>query len=460
MTFTTAVSHRQDQLRDRLAAVRRISEDLCAPLEPEDCVVQPIADVSPPKWHLAHVTWFFERFILLPFGRDYREFHPKYNYLFNSYYESVGDRTARPLRGFMTRPTVREILNYRAHCDRHLFEWLETPRSDRLLDLLELGIHHEQQHQELLLTDIKYILSLNPLYPVYRGNLKQIQATFDPLNRAESSRSTWSPNCRHPNRESDPATTAPLHYISLAEGLYEIGHGGDGFCFDNELGRHRVYAHECAVGDRLITSAEYLAFIDDGGYQTAAHWLSDGWDWVNRSDAIAPLYWQKIDGEWCEFTLAGLRPLDRAAPVCHINYYEADAYARWAGQRLPTEFEWEIACRQCSPLGGPGSAPIADPERAFLDADALHPQPQGSGDWQWFGTVWQWTASPYVPYPGFATDPGAVGEYNGKFMSDQWVLRGASCATSADHARLTYRNFFQSDKRWQFTGIRLARSLG
>jgi ergothioneine biosynthesis protein EgtB len=448
------LSPRQSTLRDRLIRVRQFSEQLCQPLEPEDCVVQPIADVSPPKWHLAHVTWFFEQFLLLPQGQA--EFHPQYTYLFNSYYESVGDRTARPLRGFMTRPTLREILAYRHHCDRGLLTLLERPQNPEILDLLELGIHHEQQHQELLLTDIKYILGLNPLLPVYRADLNAIS------NNLNSNGNLIPKNA-----------VQPPDYISLEPGLYDVGFRGDGFCFDNELGRHSVYLQGAAVADRLVTNGEYLAFIEDGGYQQFHHWLADGWDWVNRTGAIAPLYWHRRDGQWFEFTLGGLRSLDLTAPVSHICYYEADAYARWAGQRLPTEFEWEVAVRQQAKGARSRDRtqkpeiPTSDQEilsevtsktAGFVDGDTLQPQPPQPGDRQWFGQVWQWTTSAYLPYPGFRQAAGAVGEYNGKFMADQWVLRGASCATARSHARLTYRNFFQSPKQGQFTGLRLARS--
>lgn len=447
------LSPRQRALRDRLMQVRHFSERLCQPLEPEDCVVQPIADVSPPKWHLAHVTWFFEQFILRPQG--YPEFHPQYTYLFNSYYESVGDRTARPLRGFMTRPTLKEILAYRHHCHQGLLRLLETPQHPEILDLLELGIHHEQQHQELLLTDIKYILGMNPLFPVYRSDLTGIQKDLNAVDDSNHSHAIQ-----------------PLDYLPIEPGLYGVGDRGDGFCFDNELGHHSVYLQGAELGDRLVTNGEYLAFIEEGGYRQFHHWLADGWDWVNRTGAIAPLYWHFLDGQWFEFTLGGLRSLNLAAPVSHICYYEADAYARWAGQRLPTEFEWEVAVRlqakgQPSQGRGEGDEGPLDnwllgesmtSATGFVDSDALQPQPPQPGDLQWFGQVWQWTASAYLPYPGFRQAAGAVGEYNGKFMADQWVLRGASCATARSHARLTYRNFFQSSKQWQFTGLRLARS--
>ncbi|MCG9886875.1 MAG: ergothioneine biosynthesis protein EgtB [Cyanobacteria bacterium] len=452
------LSLRQQDLRDRLIRVRQFSEQLCQPLEPEDCVVQPITDVSPPKWHLAHVTWFFEQFMLLPQGHE--PFHPKYTYLFNSYYESVGDRTARPLRGFMTRPTLKEILAYRHHCDRALLKLLEKAQGSEVLDLLELGIHHEQQHQELLLTDIKYILGLNPLFPTYRTDLKGSVEHADLVPQEIDSGL---------QKQSHP----PFNYIPIEPGLYDVGDRGDRFCFDNELGRHPVYLPGAEVADRLVTNGDYLAFIEDGGYQQFHHWLADGWDWVNRTGAIAPLYWHYLEGQWFEFTLGGLRSLNLTAPVSHICYYEADAYARWAGHRLPTEFEWEVAVR----LQGKGARsrdrgqnpdnPVSDDailsevtseSAGFVDGDALQPMPPQPGDRQWFGQVWQWTASAYLPYPGFRQAAGAVGEYNGKFMADQWVLRGASCATARSHARLTYRNFFQSPKQWQFTGLRLARS--
>jgi ergothioneine biosynthesis protein EgtB len=405
---------------------RQTSIKLCEPLTTEDHVVQPIVDVSPPKWHLAHTTWFFETFLLTTYQPNYQPFHPQYSYLFNSYYQTVGDRCLRNRRGFMTRPRVTEIVAYREFVDKHLISLIDSsiPKDERFYQILELGIHHEQQHQELLITDLKYILGLNPLYPVYQDTLNGESLPFP-----------------------EPDSTAP-QWIHIAEGVYDIGHPGNDFCYDNELGRHRVYLHEFEISDRLITNRQYLEFMAAGGYDRFELWLDAGWSWQQTQAVRSPLYWHHIDGNWFEFTLAGLRPLNLDAPVVHVSYYEADAFARWAGKRLPTEFEWEVAANRLQ---------VVDRRDRgnFLDSGWFHPLPQDPAN-QWLGTVWEWTSSAYLPYPYFAVQPGAIGEYNGKFMSDQWVLRGGSCATDRNHIRTTYRNFFPADKQWQFSGIRLA----
>lgn len=405
--------------------VRRTTERICEPLETEDYVPQPVVDVSPPKWHLAHSTWFFETFILQPYLPGYRPFHTAYSHLFNSYYNGVGDRVPRDQRGFMTRPTVREVLAYRQHVNeqmRRLEEELPTESLHAVLPLLEIGCQHEQQHQELLITDLKYILSCNVIRPVYH------QAPLPDRNFLVSPR-----------------------YLPVAEGIYPIGYSGKEFCFDNELAPHRVFLQPFSIRTTLVTSGEYLQFMQDGGYHDFRHWLSEGWATVNSKGWKAPLYWEEEDGQWFEWTLLGRRPVALNAPVTHISFYEAAAFAVWAGKRLPTEFEWETACQ----LYNPGAS-----AQNSLDAWIFQPQPalpeSGTECLQLFGETWQWTNSAYLPYPGFTVAEGALGEYNGKFMMNQMVLRGSSCATPAGHSRLTYRNFFPPDARWQFTGIRLA----
>jgi ergothioneine biosynthesis protein EgtB len=406
---------RQSSLLDRYHQVRQLSERICQPLEIEDYGIQSMPDVSPPKWHLAHTTWFFETFLLTPYLPGYEVFHPQFGYLFNSYYEAVGDRHPRAERGLLSRPTVAEVYAYRAHVDRSMEDLLTTTASLDLAELVTLGLHHEQQHQELLLTDIKHILALNPLRPAYRDDL----ITSNP-----------------------PAK--PLQWLKYSGGLYTIGHHGDEFAFDNELPRHQTYLQDYKLADRLVTNGEYLEFIQAGGYQQSAHWLSAGWSTVQTARWQAPLYWEQIDGDWWVMTLSGLRRVDENEPVCHVSFYEADAYASWRGQRLPTEAEWEVATVGVDLTGN------------FVDLDRLHPTPCPAASHQFFGDVWEWTQSAYLPYPGFKIAAGAIGEYNGKFMCNQMVLRGGSCATSANHIRSTYRNFFPTDSRWQFTGIRLA----
>jgi ergothioneine biosynthesis protein EgtB len=401
----------------RYQQVRQISEKICQPLEIEDYQIQSMPDVSPPKWHLAHTTWFFETFVLLPHLSGYTVFHPQFGYLFNSYYEAVGTRHPRHQRGLISRPTVAEVYQYRAHVDRAMNTLLSNlPEDSKLSSLIELGLHHEQQHQELLLTDIKHILALNPLHPIYRHDL--------PVNL-------------------EP-TESKFVWLGYPGGVYSIGHTGTEFAFDNELPRHQVYLQDYALGSRLVTNGEYLEFIQAGGYQTAKYWLAEGWATVQSQQWQAPLYWESIDGEWWVMTLAGLRQLNAQEPVCHVSFYEADAYAAWKGKRLPTEAEWEVAAI---------NLPIAG---NFLDSDCLHPVAGEDVQNQFFGDVWEWTQSAYLPYPGFKIADGAIGEYNGKFMCNQMVLRGGSCVTSIDHLRSTYRNFFPPATRWQFSGIRLA----
>lgn len=402
---------------DSYLKVRQISEKICQPLAIEDYTIQSMPDVSPPKWHLAHTTWFFETFLLLPHLPNYQVFHPQFGYLFNSYYEAVGARHPRHQRGLVSRPTVAEVYQYREHVDRAMTSLLaDVPENSHLVDLVTLGLHHEQQHQELLLTDIKHILALNPLHPVYRHDLQ------DNLQTTES-KFVW---------------------LGYSGGLYSIGHTGSEFAFDNESPRHQVYLQDYCLGSRLVTNAQYLEFIQAGGYQTAKYWLAEGWATVQSQQWQAPLYWELIDGEWWVMTLAGLRQLNGHEPVCHVSFYEADAYATWKGKRLPTEAEWEVAAVDL-PIAG-----------NFLDRGHLHPIPGEDVENQFFGDVWEWTQSAYLPYPGFQIADGAIGEYNGKFMCNQMVLRGGSCATSIDHIRPTYRNFFPPSTRWQFSGIRLA----
>ncbi|MBF2078471.1 MAG: ergothioneine biosynthesis protein EgtB [Synechococcales cyanobacterium T60_A2020_003] len=404
---------------ERYNQVRSLSAALCAPLALEDYGIQSMPDVSPPKWHLAHTSWFFETFLLTPFLPGYEIFHPKFGYLFNSYYEAVGDRHPRPERGLLSRPTVEQVYRYRAYVDDGMRSLLQNPSEpEQILFLVELGLHHEEQHQELLVTDIKHGLGMNPLYPAYHQ---------PPIAPAKT-------------------TSSPLQWIEYGGGLDSLGYADKDFCFDNETPQHTVYLQDYRLASRPVTNGEYLEFIEAGGYTTAEYWLSEGWATIRSQRWDAPLYWQKIDGEWWTMTLHGLQRINEHEPVCHVSFYEADAFAHWAGYRLPTEAEWEHAARSLAPKGH------------FLECDRLHPQPaQGyTNPDQLFGDVWEWTQSAYLPYPGFKTAPGAVGEYNGKFMSNQMVLRGGSCATPPGHIRATYRNFFPPSARWQFSGIRLA----
>ncbi|MDH3894616.1 MAG: ergothioneine biosynthesis protein EgtB [Chromatiales bacterium] len=404
-------------LKDRYRRVRQQSLYLCESLQTEDFVAQSMPDVSPTKWHLAHTSWFFENFLLVPHLSGYRQFDERFDYLFNSYYYTVGQMHLRSQRGLLTRPTVREVRAYREHVDAQMDRLLDGAAGTRLDHLLTLGLNHEQQHQELMLTDIKHVLSVNPLQPAYRDDL------------------------------ATPAGVAgPLDWHGFPEGVHEIGTGGDsGFCFDNETPRHRIFLRPFALASRPVTNAEYREFIEDGGYRDVAGWLSDGWAWIRREQIDRPLYWS-ADLE-SEFTLGGFRAIDPHAPVSHLSFYEADAYARRAGHRLPTEAEWEIAAAG-QEVGG-----------NLADTELLHPAPAASdsGLRQMYGDVWEWTASPYASYPGFQPLAGSLGEYNGKFMCNQMVLRGGSCATPADHIRATYRNFFYPESRWQFSGLRLAK---
>ena len=401
----------QPDMVERFLRVRRQTEELVRDLSDEDMLLQSMPDASPAKWHLAHSSWFFETFILAS-DPDYRPFDPTFAYLFNSYYEAVGDRHPRPQRGLLSRPSAEVVRAYRAHVDAEMTRRLESAIDAP--DLLELGLNHEQQHQELILMDIKHAFSQNTLQPAYA------------------------------HREPRPAASiAPLRWRSFDGGLLDIGHAGNAFAFDNETPRHHMWVEPFQLASRLVTAGEWRDFIDDGGYRTPALWLSDGWAAIIRDGWQAPLYWKRQDDHWDVFTLTGTRPIDPAQPVVHISYYEADAFARWAGKRLPTESEWEVA-----------AATSHDPR----GSTGLHPEAARGGEdiEQLFGAAWQWTASPYVPYPGFRPAPGAVGEYNGKFMSGQMVLRGSACVTPVGHARATYRNFFPPSARWAFSGVRLA----
>lgn len=380
-------------LLDFFKETRAHTETICAPLQTEDYVVQPIVDVSPPKWHLGHTTWFFEEFILKHHKPGYTIFSDDFAFVFNSYYESIGKRVVRTDRGNLSRPTVTQVYAYRNYVTEALTELLEEGITEEVTKLLTIGIHHEKQHQELLLTDIKYILGNNPLMPVYDGHFSE--------NSIETQSQEW---------------------ITMTEGIYEIGHQGTDFCYDNELGRHKVYLHDFEISNKLVTNGAFIAFIEAGGYQKALLWHAEGWDWVQTQKILAPLYWHLIDGKWHQYTFKGLQKIDLEAPLSHISYYEAFAYAQWKEMRLPTEFEWEAAQTQFN-----------------------------------WGQRWEWTESAYLPYPKYTKAPGALGEYNGKFMVNQKVLRGGSVATSNNHTRATYRNFFQTGLRWQFTGIRLAK---
>lgn len=388
-------------LAEKYREVRQATVTLCEPLEIEDYIPQPSVDVSPPKWNIAHTTWFFEEMILKNFMPGYQVFDPNFGFLFNSYYNSIGDRTRRDNRGDLSRPTVKHVFAYREYVDEKMIELIgqdggtasENERA-KLNELIVLGLNHEQQHQELFLTDLKYTLSINPLFPIYREDL-----AIEEL-----------------------AESGDASFVEIEGGIHAIGFAGDGFCFDNELARHKVYFDDFAISDRLVTNAEFIEFIDAGGYREHRLWHSEGWDWVNNNGVDSPMYWHKRDDGWEHFSLAGLRKLPLDAPVCHLSYYEAAAFADWKGMRLPTEFEWETA----------------------------------SSKFDW-GKRWEWTNSAYLPYPGFSKAAGAVGEYNGKFMINQMVLRGGSVATPVGHSRSTYRNFFHPHLRWQFTGIRLAK---
>ncbi|MFG1205808.1 ergothioneine biosynthesis protein EgtB [Xanthobacter flavus] len=404
----------------RFLKVRGQTEALARDLHPEDQTVQSMPDCSPTKWHLAHVSWFFETFLLVPHLPGYRVANADFAFLFNSYYEAAGPRHARFARGLITRPTVDEVAGYRRHVTEAMTDLLASTDEEafaRLAPLVEIGINHEQQHQELILMDILNLFAANPLRPAYRPG--------GPVARGQA---------------------AALAFLDYPGGIFEIGHAGEGFSYDNEGPRHEVLLRPFRLASRAVTNGEWLAFISDGGYRRPDLWLADGWARVKAREYEAPLYWELHDGDWQAFTLNGLNPLDPAAPVVHVSYYEADAFARWAGKRLPTEAEWEVAARGLPVAGN------------FLDSGALRPLPATTDDLpaQMFGDVWEWTQSPYVAYPGYRPAPGALGEYNGKFMSSQMVLRGGCCATPEGHARATYRNFFYPHQRWAFAGLRLA----
>jgi ergothioneine biosynthesis protein EgtB len=413
----------------RFRAVRAQSQALCAPLLPEDTVVQPMLDVSPPKWHLAHTTWFWETFLLKEYAPGYQLFHLDYAFLFNSYYNSLGSRVNRADRGTLSRPPLADVLAYRAHIDAALGALLAERADDlpaEFFELLELGLQHEQQHQELLATDIKYILSTSPLAPAY------LPAAELPAPAAEA---------------------APASWLAVPGGIQRIGFQEEGFCFDNELAAHEVLVAPFELQNRLVTNADYLAFIEAGGYRDFRYWMGEGWDLAQAQSWQAPLYWVQRDGAWHRFTHHGLRPVEWAAPVTHVSFYEADAYANWAGARLPTEAEWETAARyfEATPAQGTWL------ESSRFDPQPLPPDADPTQCHQLLGDCWEWTYSAYHAYPGYARAAGALGEYNGKFMVNQLVLRGGSCATPESHIRVSYRNFFHADKRWQFTGIRLVR---
>ena len=416
-------------LPDRGALLRRFQEvrtrsmSLAAPLAPEDMVVQSMPDASPTKWHLAHTTWFFEALVLRPGAPWY---DPVYAYLFNSYYNALGDQFPRPRRGLITRPTVAEVERYRRHVDDAVAALIDAMTDEELARLgpvIEIGTHHEQQHQELILTDIKHALAQNPLRPAYRAREEET---------------------------GDHAETSPLRWSRHEEGVHHIGHAGPGFAYDNEGPRHRVLLPAFEIADRPVANADVLSFVEDGGYRRPELWLSEGWAAVQRERWEAPLYLERRDGRWWQFTLAGVSPVNPAEPACHLSYYEADAFARWAGARLPTEFEWEVAA---------APAPM---EGTFMESERFHPAPApaAAGRRGYYGDVWQWTSSSYAPYPGYRAGDGALGEYNGKFMCNQYVLRGGSCATPRSHIRRTYRNFWAPHTRFQFSGCRLARDAG
>jgi ergothioneine biosynthesis protein EgtB len=407
------------QLARLFQRVRDLSVSLTAPLSDADSTVQSMPDASPAKWHLAHTTWFFETMVLTPHVPGYRSFDAHFNFLFNSYYESVGSRQPRPSRGMLTRPTLQTVYRYRAHVDEAISRLLQAMPSPAATELIELGCHHEQQHQELLLTDILHLFAQNPLRPVYKAP--------EPL-------------------AVDALPCPEAAYVACEGGLMTIGHSGEGFAFDCEGPRHQVFIEPFRIADRLVTNREWIAFMSDGGYRDPLLWLSAGWARVLADSWSAPLYWEQRDGEFWTMTLRGAQLVDPGAPVTHVSYFEADAFATWAGRRLPTESEWECAARDVPQDGN------------FADSGRLRPKAVSSIDRlaQMFGDVWEWTRSAYLPYPRFVPADGAIGEYNGKFMSGQFVLRGGSCVTPADHIRATYRNFFPPETRWQFSGVRLA----
>lgn len=420
----------RDELKKHYNRVRQTTEEICSPLEIEDFIPQPITDVSPPRWHLGHTTWFFETFGLQAFQKGYQAYHEKFSYLFNSYYESVGQKWEKSQRAHLNRPTVQEVYNYRHAIDEEITNLIETINPDQwdeLLYIITIGLHHEQQHQELLFTDIKYLFAINPLQPSY----------FDGLPLAKGAGQDVPP---------------PNGFIAIPGGNYSIGFEGEEFAYDNEKPRHTTYVHDYQLSSRLVTNKEFLEFVEDGGYQDFRYWKSDGWDWLHQEDVQSPLYWRKEGNEWYEMTLAGLRHLDPNQPVTHVSFYEADAFANWSGKRLPSEAEWEIAARKFKASLEEGNFQ----NDGILQPRGLIDQLDGKMPHQMMGDVWEWTNSAYLAYPGYRAVTGALGEYNAKFMINQMVLRGGSCVTPRDHIRLTYRNFFFPEKRWQYTGIRLA----
>lgn len=417
---------RRDEALRRYCEIRGVTERLCLPLDTEDCLVQSMPDASPTKWHLGHTSWFFETFVLSNTA-DFRAFHPAFSVLFNSYYVAVGERWPRAHRGQLSRPTLLEVLGYRRSVDERMKKFIgEASREDleRASSVIELGMNHEQQHQELILTDVKHAFASNPLRPAYaRKDTPQV---------------------------STPGSPDPLSWIEFPSGLREIGHAGRSFSFDNEGPRHAAYVNAFAIASRLTTNAEYLRFMDSGGYRRPEFWLSDGWEAKEREQWNAPLYWFREGDRWATYTLNGPQEIAADEPVCHVSHYEADAFARWSGARLPTEEEWEIAAENVEISGN------------FLESRAFHPRPAARSSRplrQIFGDAWEWTQSAYLPYPGYRPAKGAIGEYNGKFMCNQIVARGGSCCTPASHIRSTYRNFFYPAARWQFFGIRLAREI-
>ncbi len=422
--MVTSIKSESRTLLEKYQAIRDFSDRIAQPLSPEDCMVQSMPDTSPTRWHLAHTTWFFETFVLGACP-GYQNFNQRFNYLFNSYYNTVGDQFPRPQRGLISRPGLAEIRDYRRHVDQQMVEFLQSDVPQGLQDAIEVGLNHEQQHQELMLTDIKHVLSCNPLLPAYQSG-------------------EYSPSER------------PLdQWFEFSEGIFESGYQGEGFCYDNELPRHRTFLEDFSIAGHPVTCGQFIEFIEDGGYDRPDHWLSLGWTAVQEQGWKAPLYWLKDhqhDSQWMQFTLAGLSPVNRNWPVCHVSYFEADAFARWAGYRLPTEFEWE----QAASIGG-GDQFADHLMRLGL---VIHPTGGGtavSGPAQMLGGVWEWTSSSYAAYPGYMPPAGAMGEYNGKFMCNQYVLRGGSVATCSNHIRPTYRNFFGPAARWQFSGFRLAK---
>ncbi len=418
-------SQRASDLIERFQQIRNFTTRLCRGLQPEDCVVQSIPDVSPTKWHLAHTSWFFETFVLKVWVPEYEPAVPEYAYLFNSYYNAAGSMHRRDLRGLISRPTLAETRRYREHIDECVIELITNADETALAEIervLILGFHHEQQHQELLVTDIKHVFAQNPLHPIFEAHKSSEKSNDVP----------------------------PQNFIHFDEAIVSIGYEGPDFSYDNEGPRHRALVPAFALASRPVTNGEYLEFMEAGGYTRSEFWLSLGWTTVNEQRWDAPLYWEKRDGRWWNFTLSGFRLVNESEPVTHISYFEADAFANWSGARLPTEFEWERVAADLPTNGN------------FVESERFHPAPAPESDegklTQMFGDVWEWTRSSYSPYPGYRAAPGALGEYNGKFMCNQYVLRGGSCATSRTHIRATYRNFFQPEKRWQFTGIRLAQN--